>query len=290
MTNAFEPDLNNLMGRGSTGVPADGDVWTWDEETGRSKPRATSDFTLWSPDAQPFVPGPLDYEHGDGLSGWSVYDHDDEIIAGENDAGLFIHVPAHNAEKVVGLYKPLAALGSQYSVWTKFCLGAYYPGALDPTVGGITLWEDATDYSKRVFMVGTSWPPQISFTAYDNYNTVANGQVPVYLNPVMTLWFRFRQTAAAGFAIDVASNDGLSGGQVADDLGERAQHLGALSTYFIPFTPQHIGLAFDANYAALYDGGNIWVTGPTFQYFRSATSDVGWNAPFAGARVKGSYA
>lgn len=42
MTNAFEPDLNNFMGRGSTGVPADGDVWAWDEETGRSKPVAAA--------------------------------------------------------------------------------------------------------------------------------------------------------------------------------------------------------------------------------------------------------
>ena len=257
-------DAGNL----GSGGASDGDVLTADGAGGAAweTPAAggfTPDFTLWMPDAPPVSPSAYDDEFGDSsLSGiWTEFDPDGHLTVAEVEAGLRLSMASHAGDNVNGVYQALPA--GDFTLWTRMAMQLKTANYLQ---GGICLWENATDTSKKLAYLSGGYVNSLAtyLQVMNNYGSWSSTPFILYDSGAGAAhWYLRLRRSGTTYYYDW-SRDGLSWAQA---------YSGTLA-----FTPSHMGLVLDNNNSGV-DAAAV------FSFYRYVGSNVGLAGIVSGDRV-----
>lgn len=218
-----------------------------------------SSFNIWMPDAPPTSAGAEDDEFADASggvpTGWTEVDHGTHLAVDEDEAGLELsNTNAGGSYENAGIYKAIPA--GDFTIWTKVSLVG--PFNSNYAVGGLALWEDATDITKKVtpfYYYSYSSNLTLECQNYTNYNTFASSNASQNTNNKLVttgMYLRVRRSGTT-YAFDWST----------DGIGWLRVFSGSLS-----FTPTHFGPVAGVNTASTDHHAR-------FAFFRYVASDVG---------------
>jgi hypothetical protein len=132
---------------------------------------ATNDFK-WSERIAPASPAAQDDEFSDSsITGWTTFDPGSVLTSTEDANGLTLSVVT-STPKLCGLYKALPA--GDFTIQWAFRLTAQAMGASKWIYGGLGLWEDATNTTKKIYSLGhynNGGVPSMGADLWTNYTT-----------------------------------------------------------------------------------------------------------------------
>lgn len=250
---------------------------------------ATPDFTIWSPDAPPLVAGALDDEFDAATVTWgTLFDPDNTLTASQDGGGSLIfsqQTVVNNTItgilNVAGRYAVIPI--GDFTITTLVTCRTIGTTIAEP-LGGIALWEDAADASKRLYLLGPAMGDpmgqflnafaDLEFLKLANYALVDYTD-PNFLTacttsylPLFSVYQRIRRTGTT-YSVDF-SLDG--------------KRFVPLYTGTLPYAPKHFGVYINANGKT----AGIEVTAE-FDFIRYKDSDVGLMGRLDGARIGGFY-
>ena len=129
----------------------------------------------WNPIIPPETANADDDEFdNDAIAGWSDFDQDGYQTESEGDYGLVLTQPSHTGHNITGKFKTAPSI--PFSFMTYISLTAL---SADYSYGGLALWEDGTDASKKIllFSVRSASPGGGGFIVqrYGDYNDAPTG-------------------------------------------------------------------------------------------------------------------
>lgn len=219
--------------------------------------------TVWMPDAPPASAGSIDDEFdADSLSGsWTEFDPN-SLLTATVDSGrnlLKLVQSTRSGDNLCGLYQTLPA--GDFTAWTRVTIQAPIKNY---TLGGLCLWEDPSDTSKKLFtehLVFNGSITRVEAIEWTDHNTGAVPEFGYDLPQITHLYLRIRRNGSNYYL--AYSLDGLSWREYD-------------GTRNPTFTPTKVGL-FSNNVNL---GQNTQVT---FSFFRYVASDVGQQGFLDGA-------
>lgn len=253
-------------------APAEGDIFyrtdedkvytydgaAWNELGGGNG--GSADFTLWDPNAPPTSPSAYDDEFSNSvLDGkWTEFDPDAELTVTEDEVGLKLDT-ASASFNLCGLYQTVPS--GDFTIYARASL---LGNRVDWKNVGLMLWEDATDDTKRISILGFGYRADVTYAIFQlatNYTTWNS-------NYIYTNWsgehayVRVRRNSTTySFAL---SSDGL---------GWQVFYVGGLA-----FVPTHFGVGINNQGAGVSQRG-------VFNFFRYVASDVGLTGIMNGDRI-----
>jgi len=225
----------------------------------------TIDLDLWMPDVAPDSPSLLDDEFNDssfdtGL--WTEFDPGGFITVSEDDAGLLITQIFDPSDDNCGIYQAIPS--GDFTIETKVSISGQDTNFY---IGGLTLWEDATDPSKKMDMFVMTYYTAAARAMYYRYTNHTTFSAITYTGADVgdlgsPAYLRLQRTGTTYYYS--ASGDGVA--------------WMLLWTGSLTFTPSHFGL-----------GTNLTTSGldlnARFHFFRYRDSNVGVHGLLYGKRI-----
>ena len=225
-----------------------------------NSPGGGSSLGIWLPDAPPSSAGADDDEFADASggvpSGWTEVDHGNHMSVDEDAVGLELASTATGGSyENAGIYKAIPA--GDFTIWTKLS----HIGVADTSyvLGGLALWEDATNSTKKVelfynFLQSGGGTSSIAVYEYTNYNTAgsaakSSSSFGTVYNPT-AIYMRIRRNSTT-YSFDYST----------DGIGWMQFYSGSLS-----FTPTHYGPLCGVNHNQ--------ANHERYAFFRYKSSDI----------------
>lgn len=226
----------------------------------------------WNPFAPPTSAASQDDEFNDSSldAKWTEFDPNSKLTLTEGDGGLsFSDITTAATDNVAGVYQALPSGNCTLDIAVALSVNAS-----NIVRSGITLWEDPTNNTKKLFLFGGAWSNGTYIIAGDimTNNTTWSSR-PWSTTPTGLGWsllfFRLRRTTTT-WSFDYSA---FPGARMATGGTQTEVQLG--------FTPTNMGIAISNFNTGITHNMQAF-------FFRYRSSDVGANAPVLGRWVLGN--